>query len=112
MMTGILMWYKIQNQQVILQILAKPNAKKTALLGISDEGLLISIHAKPDQGNANKELISYLSTLFRLPKSRIILQRGERSRHKQVVLPLTEVVQQLLDEPNLFKKCDKEKSAL
>lgn len=93
------MWYKIQNKQVTLNIFAKPNAKKTVLIKISDRWLHIALHAKPHQGEANKELISYLAKLFRLPKSKIILQRGEGSRHKQVIMPLTDAIKQLLDDP-------------
>lgn len=92
------MWFKIQNQQVRINIFAKPNAKKTALLGISEQGLLISLHAKPHQGAANKELIAYLARLFHLPKNQIILQKGGGSRHKQVIVPLTDSVQELIDQ--------------
>jgi uncharacterized protein (TIGR00251 family) len=95
-------WFKIEKQQVKITILAKPNAKKTALVGLNEQGLQISLHAMPQEGEANKELIAYLSKLLKVPKSQIILQRGEGSRHKQVLLPLTDKVQELLDEPNRF----------
>ena len=96
------MWFKIQNQQVKLTIFAKPNAKKTTIAKIDDQALHILLHAKPHQGEANKELISYLAKLFKLPKSRIILERGELSKHKQVIVPLVDSVQQLLDDPAEF----------
>ena len=54
----------IQKQQVKLNILAKPNAKKTAFLGIDAQALLISLHAKPHKGAANKELIRFLADFF------------------------------------------------
>lgn len=95
-------WFKIEKQQVKINILAKPNAKKTAIVAINEQGLQISLHAAPQEGEANKELIAYLSKLLKVPKSQIILQRGEGSRHKQVLLPLTDKVQELLDEPNQF----------
>lgn len=44
------MWFKIQGLQIKLQIIAKPNAKKTAILKISDQELHIAIHAKPHKG--------------------------------------------------------------
>ncbi len=94
------MWYKIQNQQVRIKIFAKPNAKKTAFLGIGEHGLLISLHAKPHQGAANKELIAYLSKLFHLPKTQIILLKGEESRHKLVVVPLTDSVLKVINLDN------------
>lgn len=96
------MWFKIQDQQVSLCILVRPNAKKTALLDITEQGLSISLHAKPQEGEANKALIVFLAKLFKQPKSQIILQRGKTSRYKQVVLPLTDVVKQLLAEPDKF----------
>ena len=96
------MWFKIKNKEVILHIFAKPNAKNTTLLRVSDQGLHISLHAKPHQGEANKELIAYLAKLLRVPKSQIILQRGKEGRHKQVIVPLTSIVQQLLDDPAQF----------
>lgn len=93
------MWFKIQDEQVILRIFAKPNAKRTALLKINDDGLHIALHAKPHEGEANKELISYLAKLFKIPKSHVILHRGESSRHKEVKVPLNAKVQQFLDNP-------------
>ncbi len=96
------MWYKIENQQVKINIHAKPHAKKTAFLEVSEKGLHISIHAIPHKGQANKELIVYLSKLLQLPKSQILLQRGGTSHYKQVLLPLTDTVQQLLDNPEKF----------
>lgn len=96
------MWFNIKGQHVTLTIWAKPNAKKSAIVGVSDKELKISLHAKPHQGEANDELISYLAKLLRLPKSEILLQRGKASRHKQVTLPLTDHVQQLLDDVAQF----------
>jgi len=93
-----IMWFKIQNQQVKINIFAKPNSKKTAILGIGEHGLIISLHAKPDKGSANKELISYLAKLCHLPKTQIFLQRGEQNRHKQVVVPLTDSVLKLINQ--------------
>lgn len=95
------MWFKIQNQQVILRIFAKPHAKKTALLKIDDDCLHIALHAKPHEGEANKELISFVAKLFQVPKSQVVLQRGASSKHKEIILPLTEKVQQVLDDSSL-----------
>lgn len=91
------MWFKIQNQQVKFTILAKPNAKKTAILGIREQALHISIHAKPHQGAANEKLVAFLAALFKIPKSQITLLRGEGSRHKQVLVPLTDKVKAFIE---------------
>jgi len=96
------MWFLIENQQVTLRIFAKPNAKKTRLITINSQGLNLSLHAKPQEGAANQELIAYLAKLFKLPKSCVELKRGEMSRHKYVRLPLTATLQQFLDDPENF----------
>lgn len=97
------MWFKIENQQALLKIFAKPNAKKTALLTVTGDELQIALHAKPHEGEANKVLIAYLAKLFRVPKSSVSLKGGEKSRHKKILVPLTITVQQFLDDPTKFK---------
>lgn len=83
------MWYKIDNQFIELSVFAKPNAKKTALVSLTDDALHISLHAKPQEGAANKELIAFLAKLFNTPKTRIHLVKGENSRLKKLHVPLS-----------------------
>lgn len=90
------MWYKINGDQAEIKIYAKPNAKKTALIAINEQGLNISLHAKPLEDEANKELILFLAEYFNIPKSRISLLRGNTSKHKWVSMPLNDKVRQLL----------------
>jgi uncharacterized protein len=90
------MWHKISDNQIELKIFAKPNAKKTALVGVNDQGLNISLHAKPLDDAANIELISFLSDYFDIPKSQITLKRGGTSRHKWVSMPLNEKIKKFL----------------
>ncbi len=83
------MWFKIDEQCVQFTVLVKPNAKKTEMLKVDDQGIHISLHAKPNQGEANQELIEYLSDYFHVPKTKIQLLRGEHGRNKQVVVPIS-----------------------
>lgn len=96
------MWFKIKNQQVEIIVLAKPNAKQTKLLAIRDDALHIALHAKPQDGEANQELIAYLAKCFSIPKKQIVLQSGERSKHKRLMLPLNKVLQDWLDDTTLI----------
>lgn len=98
------MWFKIQNQQVIINIFAKPNAKKTLFIGVSEQAMVISLHAKPHQGAANKELITYLAKLFHLPKTQVILLKGEGSRYKRVMVPLCHHVQRIINQHSQIEK--------
>lgn len=67
-----------------LHITVKPNAKQTKLISQEGDQLTIALKAKPHDGEANKELIAFLSELTNTPKSRIKIKRGEKSRIKQV----------------------------
>lgn len=90
------MWYKIHDDQVELRILAKPNAKKSAVTGMNEQGLNIALHARPQDGEANTELIAFLAEFFDIPKSKIKLQRGAGSRYKMVVIPFCKKFQEFL----------------
>uniref|UniRef100_A0A182MIK4 Uncharacterized protein n=1 Tax=Anopheles culicifacies TaxID=139723 RepID=A0A182MIK4_9DIPT len=71
---------------LIVKILAKPGAKTSGITDVSDEGIGCQIAAPPIDGEANTELIKYLSKLLDLRKSDISLDRGSKSRQKTIVL--------------------------
>lgn len=69
-----------------IKVLAKPGSKENSITGITEEGLEVKIAAPPVDGEANTELISYLSKMFGLRKSDLSLDRGSRSRTKTVTV--------------------------
>ncbi|KGP63259.1 hypothetical protein EP47_02925 [Legionella norrlandica] len=93
------MWFKIINHHVELSIYAKPNAKNTQLMAITDDALHIAIHAKPHEGAANTELLAFLSQLFKTPKTQVELIKGKNSKYKLIKLPLSETVRRFLNQP-------------
>ncbi len=82
--------------EIELAIFVKTNAKRSALVAVKDRVLHIALHAKPHDGEANAELIRFLAELLQIPKSRIQLCRGHKSRNKVVSLPLNDVVRKLI----------------
>lgn len=74
-----------QNKDGIrLRIFLQPKASKDYIAGIHGDELKITITAPPIDGQANAHLLKFLSKSFKVPKSDIILEKGELSRHKQV----------------------------
>jgi hypothetical protein len=61
------------------------SSKKEAL--IKQDTLHVYIHAHPEAGKANKETIEVLSKYFKVPKSKILLINGEKSRVKIFSIP-------------------------
>lgn len=90
-------WFKLKNRQIELTIFVKPNAKRSALVEINDEqGIVIALHAKPKEGEANRELIKFLSEWLDFPKSAAVLVSGEHSRYKKILIPLSNKVSELI----------------
>jgi uncharacterized protein (TIGR00251 family) len=71
---------------IILTVRAKPTGKRNRLVAISGPALEIELAAKPQNGEANAELIDYLSDILRLKKKDIQLISGGKSRDKQVMI--------------------------
>ncbi len=58
-----------------------PGAKEDKI--IEENGVIkVRLKAKPIEGKANKYLISYLSKKLKIPKSKISIIKGEKSREK------------------------------
>lgn len=90
------MWFKKDNLRLIARIYVKPRAKKSVIVGIINNELHVAIHAKPAEGEANKELIAFLAAFFKLPKSQIIVVAGNNSRHKTIHLPINQTLAQFI----------------
>lgn len=71
---------------ISIKIIAKPGSKENGITGMTEEGLEVKIAAPPVDGEANTELISYLSKLLSIRKSDLSLDRGNRSRIKTVTV--------------------------
>lgn len=97
----------IENPQGIrLRIFLQPKASRDQIVGWHDGEVKIAITAPPIDGQANAHLLKYLSKLFKVPKSRIILEKGELQRHKQIFVPepkqIPQEIQQMLGEERIF----------
>lgn len=58
-----------------MKIHAKPGARTNAITGITEQGVGVQINAPPVDGEANSELIKYMSKLFGLRKSDVSLDK-------------------------------------
>ncbi|XP_055378236.1 UPF0235 protein C15orf40 homolog [Condylostylus longicornis] len=71
---------------IVIKILAKPGAKQNSITNISDEGVGVQISAPPVEGEANTELVKYLSSILGLRKSDVTLDKGSKSRQKTILI--------------------------
>ncbi len=68
----------------ILQIKVVPNSSKSAFDGWYGEALKIRLHAAPEKGEANEELVEFLAEKLGIAKSRIRILSGHTARIKRI----------------------------
>lgn len=76
--------YQWQGQQLILQLCIQPKASRDCVVGIHNDRIKMQITAPPTDGKANQHLLSYLAKCFAVPRTKILLLKGENSKHKTV----------------------------
>jgi len=54
-------------------------------MGWENETLKIRLHAVAEKGEANRELIRFLSKTLKIPQRNILLVQGETARLKKIV---------------------------
>uniref|UniRef100_W5N5M4 Zgc:193812 n=1 Tax=Lepisosteus oculatus TaxID=7918 RepID=W5N5M4_LEPOC len=71
---------------ISIAVHAKPGAKQNAITvqDVSTEAVGVAIAAPPSDGEANAELVRYLSKVLELKRSEVVLDRGCKSREKIV----------------------------
>lgn len=71
---------------IIIKIHAKPGAKQNTVTDISDGAYGVQIAAPPVDGEANTELVKFVSKLLQLRKSDVSLDKGSKSREKIILI--------------------------
>jgi len=71
---------------VELRVWVQPGAARSEIAGLHGEALKIRIAAPAQEGRANQALVEFLADLLGLPKSRVSILRGEKTREKVLLL--------------------------
>ena len=61
-----------------------PRAGRTMLAGVRDNALLVRLAAAPVEGAANAALLAFLADQLQIPRARLEIVTGEKSRSKRV----------------------------
>ncbi len=80
-------WFSWDGNDLILRLRIQPKASRDAFIAPYGENhYKVAISSPPVDGKANQQLIKFLSKKFGLPRSKISLESGERSRSKSLRL--------------------------
>jgi uncharacterized protein (TIGR00251 family) len=72
-----------------LNVKVKPGAFKDEISFDSESNLIIKIREKPIDGAANDYLLKFLSKEFKISKSNIVLEKGQTSQFKKLLVNLS-----------------------
>lgn len=75
-------WYRWDGAALDLRVRAKTRCRDEGLAEVAGDALGVRVNAPPLEGKANKRLVLVLAEAFGVPKSRVRLLRGGRSRCK------------------------------
>jgi uncharacterized protein len=67
---------------IILSLYIQPNARQDKVMGLFNQQIKIQISAPAVDNKANSYLQKWLAKEFNVPKSAVILLKGEHSRQK------------------------------
>lgn len=73
-----------------LRIKVKPASKTDEIVREADGSLKVKIKAQPVEGKANKYLVEYLARVLDLPKSKVVLLKGETNQFKTLEIEAEE----------------------
>ncbi|WP_394200190.1 DUF167 family protein YggU [Shewanella waksmanii] len=73
-----------QQDNLLLNLYIQPKASRDKWVGLHGDELKVAITAPPIDGKANAHLTKWLAKAFKVPKSDIVITKGELGRHKQV----------------------------
>lgn len=74
------------DEGAVLALHVQPKAARTEYVGVHGDTLKFRVAAPPVDGAANEEICRYLAERFGLRKGDVIVQTGQASRHKRIIL--------------------------
>ena len=78
---------------VILQVKAKPAARKNGLNGVFNGALKVSVTVAPERGKANKAIIKFLAKTFKLSPKYFTLLSGDTASEKRFLISTVSVAE-------------------
>ena len=65
-----------------IRVRVTPNAREAGVVKVGEEDFEVKVDERAIDGRANKRLVEIMSKHLRVPKSRILIISGARSRDK------------------------------
>jgi uncharacterized protein len=73
---------------MLIQVYVTPNAREARVVRVSEGQFEVRVDERAVRGRANKRLLEILAEHFKVPKSRIAILKGTKTRNKTVQVKL------------------------
>lgn len=100
-------WYTVRGHEVLIHARVQPRASRCGLALLSDGRIKLRLTSPAVDGRANRQAAEILAGLFAVPKSRVSLTAGARSRDKTFLISCSGPPQRLPDPCALPAGVDK-----
>lgn len=72
--------------RLLLRLYVQPKSSRNAFTGMHGDSIKLAVTAAPIDGKANKAVIQFLASFFKLKKKDITIKHGLQSRTKSILL--------------------------
>ncbi len=69
---------------MLITVYVTPNAREARVLMVSEDHFEVRVDERAVGGRANKRLVEILAEHFKIPKSRIMILKGTKTRNKTI----------------------------
>ena len=76
------MSFRRDGDDTLVRCKVQPGARHSTFVGSRNDELVVKLNAPAVDGKANAALRSFVAKAFAVPASRVVIERGEFSRHK------------------------------
>ncbi len=77
---------RLPDGRSLLAVYVQPRASRTELVGIHDQALKLALTSPPVDDAANKALVMFLASFFKIARQELLIHKGRQSRRKQVII--------------------------
>ncbi len=79
-----MLWLDEREGAVRFKVRVQPRASRSEVAGEYGDALKVRLAAPPVNGAANTELVAFLAKRLRVPKSAVVIVRGDKGRDKLI----------------------------
>lgn len=73
-------------EETILDINVSPKSSRSTIIVSEDSSVKVYLQSPPVDGKANKECVALFSKKLKIPKSSILIRKGEKGKKKQLLI--------------------------